>query len=397
MPFKEIRESPLWFPSPLVWLFQGHRGYDATSSTLNVAATGEKFCCTGYVRFRDNSNGPKTLSSSGGKIHFATGTVVWANSATVVRIGLQDVDTSVIGGYPDETFDTHADITPSGGAAPFTLSSGAWHTVSMTSGTKSLSHGEEISVVFDMTTRGGSDIFRATQWGRANSTTIASPPSYPIASRKTGSDWVAPVNTPTIVIEFDDGTFATFEETLPAVQVAEQWNVGGDPNERALLFRTAFDVSVRTDYLAARLTQGPTTRPVTWRIYSNPLGTPSLMYTVEEQVYRGSGNGFPTIAIPRGTTITFAAGTDYAIGLRPLNSGTGGNVTLNYLDFRHASDRAFLPNGVNLRKGSRNWATESDPGTAFTEDTSLVPRIGFAISSIDFPEGGEGSKIVRRG
>src|SRR5687768_973556 len=114
----------------------------ANGNTLNAAT--DKTCLVGHVYWEGRA-ASKTISSSGGAIMFRAGAVTFANGSTTLDVGIQDVDSAngpVVRG--DGTFDVKK--THQGGTD--TINATAFNTISMATGSKTITHGDLVAVVF---------------------------------------------------------------------------------------------------------------------------------------------------------------------------------------------------------------------------------------------------------
>ena len=358
-----------------------------TSSLIQIDAVGEKLAMVGRVWINGKPTDAKTISAAGGgKIHFLTGSVAWLDPATIVQIGIQDLD--LVTGpsvRPDGTFDVSDAISPSVDLpASGELGSAAWTTIAMSSGTKNILHGDAVAIVFHMTARGGSDIFRAAGTNLPLSGSNQFPGQY---RNVTGTTWDI-TTTPIALIEFDapGGELGILDGTLPILTFAEeQFANSSDPDECGLLFQVPR--TVKADMIQWWIGGGAAAADCELKIYSTPLGTPSLMYSasIEGTTLASTGPRLHVHTIPSGSEQQFEANTDYAITIKA--TGTA-NVALRYMNFSSANYRVFLSNGAQLRKGARN--SDAAPPNPFAETTTRVPLIGFRVSHDDDGSGGGG-------
>lgn len=127
-------------------------------TVLDVVADAANEGCqlTGQVWLPARS-GSKTISSAGGKIHWTAGaSVVFADGATNWRMGIQDLSTSGQPPRGDGVFDVQADLVP----GVDTIATTTHYATAMESGSKTITHGDYVAIVFSMTARGGTDAVR---------------------------------------------------------------------------------------------------------------------------------------------------------------------------------------------------------------------------------------------
>jgi hypothetical protein len=200
-----MAQGGLWVPNP--WYF-----YDGTSSSTALNTATDKLCMTGQV-FWDGEPASKVMSSGGAKIHWFHADVgaVWSNGASSLDIGIQDTDTA--NGPPvrgDGTFDVKATLTGGSGITP-----DAWNHTSMSTGSKTISHGQLVSLVFDLTARGGSDLVRF--YNRTGPSQNIN--GRPVMTQFKSSAWAANGNVMLVYLEADDGTLGIFDPSVPFTTV----------------------------------------------------------------------------------------------------------------------------------------------------------------------------------
>jgi hypothetical protein len=363
------------FPMGFHYPFQQSR-WASNLSNLTIDAATEKVAQCGRVYMLDRASGAKTLSAAGGgSISFRLSTTTFADGATTVEIGLQDLGTATGNpGRPDGTFDVSRVLTGGGGG----LTTAAWNTVSMTggSGTKTLSHGDPICVVFDMTARGGADSILVTV-GLSNDDNTNAPSLFPFVSQFVSSAWAA-VNTrrPNIVLTFDDGTLAIIDDSpaFSSIAVTGGFSDTNNPDERGIIFQVPFDCKV--DALWTHLqTVNATTSDFNLVLYSDPTGTPTPLATVTVLAETLGGLGdrlIGTWLLP--SEIALTRNTNYCLATRASGTGTIFTTDLTLGDAAH---RGFLLGGTSLLGGTR----QNDTG-AFATSTTVLRPMGVRISQV---------------
>jgi hypothetical protein len=262
------------------------------------------------------SAGSKTISSSGGGIVWRpSSTITFANASTNLRLGLQDLNAADYDG--DGIWDVHADLV--GGTD--TITSGAMTTTNMETGTKTLSHGDFIAAGIQMTSRGGTDSVSTLYATTASSDTTPSPG---VVSVSTSSTWTSISGFPFVGIIFDDGTKGYFHRSLvldAASSVSVNINTA-TADEYGNLIIPDVDVAVTG---ADVCITGVTSSEPEINLYSDPLGTPTLLESVS--ISR------PTLAHTGHVSVMFSqehrlkAGTEYALTVRPT---TANNMSIHY-------------------------------------------------------------------
>lgn len=349
---------------PLVLPIYGIPG-ERAGSTLTIDAVGESLFAIGNLYLSSGPGTSKVLSAAGGgKVAFLTASLTWANAATNLRVGVQDVAST---GLEDGTFDVYADLVP----GTDTLTADIVNAPAMDTGTKTIAHGDLVAIGLEMTARGGTDSVTARRWNGAG--------ARPYTSLDTGAG-PAKNNSgpPRILILFDDGTVGFLGvETVPFVdETVASFGSSSTPDEYALIFRVP--APTRIGSLYAQL-QGVTQALDDFELilYSDPLGTPVAERTIvaDADYLVTSGQHFEA---PLSSDFDLLAGTDYAIGFRPTTTNTLGFSRISF-STGNAALRACLPYGTNAYQASRSNQT----GAFGSADTIRVPMFGFRLTGYD--------------
>lgn len=368
------------------WLYP-EVDYAFTQASLAVmdAAT-EKIAHIGRLYIDGAPSGAKTLST--GTIQFQTGTCTFADGSTTLDVGIQDVATGAGPiAQPDGTFDVKATLT--GGAG---ITTAAWNTVTMNSGTKDMSHGDLIAVVWDMTARAGSDSVIVATENRVLSNALS---QLPTTNSFVAGAWQTTITlgagrNPNVIIVFDDGTLGWLDLSLPiSTSSTEQFQNSTNPDERGLIFQVPWDCKVDALWMHESLASAAA--DFTMKLYSDPLGTPTLLASdthLAEISAGGTGASYmsvPTKVAGVITEISLTKDTDYLVTV--LATGTA-NVALTTNILNNEAHRAYLNNGLTLKKATRNNSTG-----AFTAENPAITRyiMGVRICSLD---DGAGSGVV---
>jgi hypothetical protein len=337
-----------------------------TSSIVN--AVGESAAFIGELYLSTGPGTSKTISSAGGKLWFSTAVATWASAGTTLRVGIQDVNAAT--GVEDGTFDVFDDLVQ----GTDTLTSGAIKEVTLSSGTKTITHGDTIAVVVEMTVRNGTD---SVSVSRIN---VLS--DFPYCTADTGAGPAKATNLPFCAVQFDDGTIGCFgADTLPMTAGTQLFGSGSTPDEYALVFQVPFSCAINA--LGARLSQVTAGDDAVMALIANPLTSPTDLATA---TLTGALQG--AIGAPAGFGLfelaetALAINTPYAIAYRPT---TAPSRSLAILTLPHADVRQALPFGTTMQ-----GATRTDLG-AFTTSTTVMPDIGFRISQLDDGAGGGSS------
>lgn len=349
------------FVSPL-------RGYPAHiqnsgASTLN--ATGETASVIGRIHLETGPGTSATLSSGNGRIYFALATATFADAGTVVRVGLQDITAS---GVENQSFDVYAEYV--GGTDTLVNSLNGLNKKIMTSGTKTVNHGDDLAIVVSMVSRSGSDSIAVRNCN--------TPQVLPYGTLAFGG---APSKASTYIfacIEFDDGTLGWFwTENIGPIVIPSTFGPSSNPDEKGLVFRMPFDCKISQVF--AEIGSIGATSDFEFLIYTDPLGTPSVAQTLSHnfQASRTTAGGGGKYHVPLITPFQVVKNTDYGLMLRP--TGAGG---IQLTEIRYYSGNAHLRRMTML---GEDWAIGSrqNQSGAFTLDTTVLPHMGFYLEEVD--------------
>lgn len=336
-----------------------------TATALNAA--GEMVAMIGnvYIEGRVSS---KTIDTSGSSaIQFRTAGVTLSNGTTALSVGIQDVS-AVLGqpGQPDGTFDVSTVITNA--AAP---TANAWNTFAMTGGTKTLTHGQLIAVVWDMTARGGADSVSITPGANGTSPGL----SYYVTNID-GAGWTIGTALANCVITFSDGTLGYLDFAMPiSAALNEQFRDIDNPDERALVFQVPWNCKV--DALWANVGGQSSTASFNLTLYSDPLGTPASMVSsaVNVQQLGASVSTAKVTVFNLSTEQVLARNTNYAVAIRATGATSTRIVGATLGDSSH---RTFYPGGTTLTKGTRDGGSG-----AFAQTSTILYQFGVRISQFD--------------
>jgi hypothetical protein len=358
-------------------------------STAMAAAT-DKHAMIGQIYIDGRPAGTKTLST--GTIQYRTGSVTFANGATTVDIGIQGVATgSGPITRPDGTFSVKTTLTGGGGG----ISNNAWNTATMNSGTVSLAHGDFISVVFDMTARGGADtIAISTGVGKG----AVGTPNIPTTNVFTAGAWQTSVTAgagrvPNVVIVFDDGTLGWIDFTMPISIAAnsslESFQDSTNPDERGVIFQVPWDCKIDALWMYGGVTDANS--DFSLKLYSDPTGTPSALATIAvlgENLTLSAANGLVMKSLA--TEISLTRNTDYMVSV--LATGTS-NTRLAASTLANTAHLASVNGGTTIKKATRNGSSG-----AFTAESPAITvyELGVRISQLHDTgsSGGGGQRVI---
>lgn len=349
-------------------------------ASAQINAAGEMFAIIGHVYFLAGPGTAKTFSSAGGGIQWRTGSTTWANSASRIRVGVQDVHTTAGPvGQPTETWDANDPYSELVQGTD-TLTANTWRTDLMEAGTRTLTHGDLIAIVWDMTVLGGAD--SGTISGIATATTAY---NLPVVGLKTSGAWAASGQIPNAIIQCDDGTLCVIRGTLPASALTTRTfaNNTATADEYGNVLTPAFKSDI--DGLFAIIDPDG---DFELKFYSTPTGTPTEEQEIAVDLNITSAAAGGAMVVACGAE-SMAAATAYAVTVRPSTTTA---VTMTEVVVNAAAHLGFWPGGEGCYK-----CTRLDDTGNFTLTTTARMLCGVMISKLDDGAGGAGGMIVHPG
>jgi hypothetical protein len=339
--------------------------YGMVSDVFQINAVGESLCFIGKIYLTSGLGTSKTISSAGGKIYFIPGTQVWASVGSTIRVGIQDINTGT--GIEDGTYDVYDDLVQ----GTDTIPSDSVKEVLMSSGTKTINHGDIIGIIIEMTVRNGTDSLNI------NTTSVDGlTGNFPYITVDIGAGPTRNAtnnHAPCIAIQFDDGTMGYFGDFMipSSITSVTTLNSGSTPDEYALIFKVPFKCTINALYITAG--EQDSGEDATVHLIQNPLTTVTNLVTTTLLATSvglvGSIAGYTIIDIAE---TELQANTEYAISYRPT---TTGNRTIQTITFLNSSFRLTFPFYLL-------GATRTDLG-AFTTSSTVFPDFGFRINKLD--------------
>lgn len=371
----------LEFPSST--LLPSDWGSNAGYGYTTLDAAGERFALIGQVFIDGRPGSTKTFGGGSSALAFLTGATVFANGSTALDIGMQDLTDSKPT-VPDGTFDCK--ITLTGNASP-PLTTDAWNSKSFGSatGTKSVSHGDKLAIVFDMTARAGSD---SVVICAHNSDSPANNPPYTI--ERIGGVWQATLSAwakPLAMITFSDGTIGWFYNCTPVyTQSSYSFTNADNPDEYGLIFQVPWNCKIDA-INAAISSEGSSASDCVLGLYSDPLGTPTLLTSIAIDGDQMLGTYVAAIMqFMLASEISLSKDTDYALSVRATSTGA---LQLGYGILGNESYRAAFPNGLTLKQATRN----NNTGVFTAQNPAVhIPRLNVHISAFEASGGSGGVK-----
>ncbi len=354
MAFVRLPNSQLYWPEGLFAFTIAL----TTSGTIDAAT--EKFAAVGNLWLPAGATS-KTISSAGGRVCWNLPTVTFANGATSVTAGIQDLSADL----PDGSFDVSGTFVGGGGGI-----AAGWNRLAMDTGSKTISAGALIAIVLDMTARGGADSINGGHF------TLA--PSQQRVGFFVGSWTYQTTIAPNVGIEFDDGTVGCLWGLPPFLSTSQEiFNDSTNPDERGVLFQ--LDNDCKSDGAWLQLTQ-VTAADGTLTLYSDPLGTPAAVATAAIEGVRGlstPGNAF--VPWDGGAEVSLTKTTTYALALKATSAN---DLRLQHYTLGNENMRPLLQGGTTVRKGTRN-----NGAGAFAEESPAITRYRMGIRQSQLPDG----------
>lgn len=348
-----------------------YRGLSGNSGTID--ANGEYVASIGEIYIEDKS-ASKTFSSSGGKVVFYVNSRTMTDVGTNVRIGVQDVSATT--GLGDGTFDVYGDATSSSPLAA------GWNTIAMTSGSKTISHGDKISIQIEMTARGGADTVAILQL--ASGTIYAGSMSFPYRvtnGTKAGSNVII------AYLIFDDGSIGYINgaKLLPiSAETGVTYNSGSANNERGFSFKLPFKCKINGIYMSAP----GAAAAYELNVYTTPFGTPTLhqSITMDTDILASTGNTFKGFHMINPLTIDAEADVVVA-----YYATTATNITFTYATTVYAEAKKFFNFSVDAVRRSNS----GNPAFSTYDSTHVPGGFGLLITELDdgVSTGGGGSYV----
>jgi hypothetical protein len=306
--------------------------------TLN--ATGETCFMIGYVILENPVGVSKTISSAGGgAIVWATSTTTFSNGNTTFKVGIQDVSTASSPAQGDGTFDVEASFTGGGGG----ISGSAVQTSVMTTGTKTVAHGDLIAITFSMTARGGTDsiVIRTSHPGIRNTTMI-----MPVITANTGGTYAnITTQSPNAYIRFDDGTIGWIYGSSFVAQgvTTTTYNSGtGTADEYGNIVNYPF--TFKALGIGGVTAISGNAADCELLLYTDPLGTPAVAKTITLDATQIGGTVSAEFSYLFSSPFEMKANTNYAITVRPT---TTNNISVYSSDTNTTDGGATGPPNAN--------------------------------------------------
>ena len=319
-------------------------------SVLTIDAAGESVHFIGTCYIDGRPAAAKTLSAAGGTISWNPGAITFANAGTTLRIGIQDVDgTNGTPARGDGTHDVYADLV--GGTD--TITATTWREDAMETGTKDITHGQLITIVFNLESRGGADSIQV----RTHSSGLTT--NFPTVTLEApDATFAVQASLPIALITFDDGTLGwIYGSMLSSALGTVSLDVNSAADEIASIFQFSRPTPIDGLWFYGLLETaagGGTTELI---LYSDPEGTPAAVsggtLTLDHEQRSSSGvSRYFVENLP--AVIVLSANTKYAVAVRPTSTE---NVTIHNNDVAAANHLKSMPGGTQAYYGTRAGQT----------------------------------------
>lgn len=235
-------------------------------TSIGLQSNGAYVCSFGFVHWADH--GSHTISTAGGgKIGWFTGfTVNWTDGTAEFRIGIQAPSATTSPMRPGGSWDVYRAMTT--GSDSLTANTWVESVMTSASGTKTLAHGDYAMIVLEGVT--ASTTGRVTATVNNNNTLVS---AYPGSTQNNAACGHIP-----FYIIADDGTYGFIDGIFPFYGASESFSDSTNPDERGMIFRVP--MSVEVDAIGMFLGCASSSADARVRIYSDPLGTPAALATV---------------------------------------------------------------------------------------------------------------------
>lgn len=333
---------------------------------VTIDATNEAAIFIGHWVWEDG--GSHTIDTSGSsRVQFYIGTRTFSNASTTMRVGFAPVNQA---SYPPRatassdvvTFDVYNQKAGNSGG----INSNSWHSLTPTSGTKTIAHGDLVAFAVQFTARGGTD---SVQVG-TGTLTNTDPPLFPFTTAYTASTYSAASHgLPICRAVASDGTVGTFfggHTDYSGGGNAESVSTSTNPDEVGSIFQLPFPATC----IGFDLALNPGFAGFAVVLYGDPLGTPAALATRQFDDYSFGQANLQRAIGAFATPVELAANTDYVLAVKPDSTTALTFTTYNF----NTNAIDIFPLSGNFRYASAN------NGGAFTASTSkyapIVPLFG---------------------
>ena len=369
-----------WFPFGYKPAFLG-------PATTVLDATGEYVSFVGRINIAGQATSKTIDTTASSAIYFSVGaSPVFDNASSVFTVGFQGVDKTT--GVPvrgNGTWAARSVITTAADTTPTLTTTADFHKAIPTAGTSTFSHGDEVCIVLEMTTKAGTDSVAP-----AHGASIGGGFQYPAgATNVSGSVVGTSSAAPAVFIQFSDGTWGWLDGGSASMgassTLALTFSNATNPDENGLMFQVPFACSV--DAVGFQMRFVDAASDFQFDFVSTPTSSQSslisgpIAMTVENTVGAASEQNV-LVSFP---PVSLSAGVNYGVAVKATSTS---NVRWNKIILPHADARVLLgPGGTTMQAITRDGGT----GDYTAGSTTILNPLGVRIS--DF--GGGGASVHR--
>lgn len=374
-------ETPLKIP-----LVDGNSNYSSTGQVIN--ATGESQGTVFRVWWPGGTNGDtKTFSSAGGKIVIAVATgLVFSNAGTTLRVGLQGVDAN---GFEDGVWSVYTDLVGGGGG----LVTNSRNTINMANGSVTLSYGQLVSVVCEMTSFGGADTVTLATFGGGKSlgnSTGVSNFALPHGTADTGGGLA--ISTSLLIghLIFNDGVYGYYAPGMAATTAHTGTSTGNATDTTALGYTFIAPITFQMSAVSFFLATNVLTPGMNVEVREDPYGADTLIgtyLTPYNAIGTESGNNETILWLDDNPI--FTQGTEYSILVYPDYAGSVAvqrAIVISGLISYHRTHSIF---GSSLKSVSYNLSTN-----VYSDSTVTMPLGQLFINGVETGGGVSGGNFT---
>jgi hypothetical protein len=302
-----------------------------------------------------NTTGSSSLGWLAGAVTFAA-----AAGGSTFKVGLGTVDTAT--GPPGRATNAANVITfsvnglyTSGTNAP---TASAWNETVPTAGSLAIANGDLVAFSTQMVTRTNPDAVNTQDFGLANNT-------FPFATAFTGGSYSDNTARPNCVITFSDGARGYIQgSNIAAARISTIWNNGSATKEYGNYMQ--FPVPVSIVGIGAFLA---ITGDVSFNLYSDPLGTPTIQKTVAFDVNVVANGNTRYAEALFASPYSLAANTPIGIVMQPT---TVTNVLHNGRTYAISGHQTSHELGANCYAINRGTVAGGTPFAAQNSNKDLI-------------------------
>jgi hypothetical protein len=362
----------------LTWPFNWLANVLVTPSVATLDASGEKMAMIGRM-YWDGRATSKTIDTTGSsKIEWRGGsTAVFDNAGSSLEVGIQGVNTSGPIAQPNGSFGAKAVITTAADASPTLTTINAWHTITPTTGTSTIAHGDLIAVVWDFVTRAGSDAIIVSP-ANSNTNLTQLPTTNAFAAAAWGATGSGQI--PNCLLRASDGTygwidggqfFGWFTNTT--------WNDGTNPDEQGVIFQVPFDCKVDALFCSMRTASNASDFTISLSSNAESARTTLASVTVDGAQLAATGTERSAI-FNLASEVTLSANVDYCVSVKATNTG---DIRFVVANLGNAEARRAFPGSTTIR-----GVTANNSGNFSGSSSVNFPMAGVRISGIETGSGG---------